>query len=98
MTYTPETIEQLSRAVEVITAYDDDDQFACNIITAHLIEGGTQAIIDLSIGLMVIGHGLLGRLEVVEPDGVNVQQMLQNRRSRRPRRRRHHPLITDRRV
>jgi hypothetical protein len=54
---------------------DDGQRLALEVMATQLVEGGTQAMADLSIGLALLVRTLLARLEVIE--GCSKQALLQ---------------------
>jgi hypothetical protein len=61
---------QVRQAIEVMTAWVEGDdggqRLALNVMAAQLVEGGSQALADLSIGLGLPVRTLLARLELIE--------------------------------
>lgn len=73
------TQRQVRQAIEVMTAWIEGDengqQLALEVMATQLVDGGTQAIADLSIGLALLVRTLMARLELLE--GCSEQALLQ---------------------
>lgn len=65
-----QTQDQVRQAIEVMTAWvegdDDGQRLALEVMAAQLVDGGAQALADLSIGLALLVRTLLARVELME--------------------------------